>query len=459
MKRIIAAILISLMLLSMASACTHKPANGGSQATNTAEATQIPTAKPTEASTEAPTEAPTPAPTEDPAAAEAVRMAAEHGLAADDLRGEYALFIRFCEAVEGNEGLDEYGEFVYRIFPVIADNADLVDEEILFSRLSRLSIAVEDLGEDGNAGEFDPSDVSILLDKRTTDRDHYRAPSTLFHELMHFLDYTLAGEMIPIYLLDGRRLTPADTAELSPEDFERKLCCEDTSFVTEGGAELYTCKYYSGTVGSYHKDCGFLTGLEYLYGEDTVRRLFLGWDSDAIFAELLLDAGFSEEEYVSACETLNWFSRPSVYDEPETFFAPEDILIRLYEYKLGGGWKEDARFIYILKCLDGIELPDYLRSEHAEFLSTVLFTTWGKYDRFEKELLACAPEGTSLMIKPPVPFFRGGELYIGSYATITDGETGKDVSGVLIFDFDFDQNKPLSCEFTNTEEVFERYFG
>ena len=91
-------------------------------------------------------------------------------------------------------------------------------------------------------------------------------------------------------------------------------------------------------------------------------------------------------------------------------------------------------------------------------MSTVLFTTWSKYDRFEKELLTCAPEGASLMIKPPVPFFRGGELYIGSYATITDGETGKDVSGVLIFEFDFDRNKPLSCEFINTEEVFDMYF-
>ena len=109
--------------------------------------------------------------------------------------------------------------------------------------------------------------------------------------------------------------------------------------------------------------------------------------------------------------------------------------------------------------MDGIELEDYKQSAHSEFLNTVLFTTWNKYNRFEEELLACAPEGTSLLIKPPVPFFRDGELYISSYATISDGETGGDVSGVLTFDFDFNQNQPLCCEFLNTEEVFERYFG
>ena len=461
MKRIVAAILFLLMLIPVASACSKKPADSGTEVLNTTETIHDPTAAPTDALTESPTKEPalTPSPTEEPIADEALRLAEKHGLAEDDIRGEYALFIKFCEAVEGNEGLHEYGEFVYRIFPVIADNTDLINEEILFLRLKSLCISAGDLGEYGSAGEYDIAANSIIIDKKTMDRDHYRAASTLFHELMHFLDYTLGGEMLPIYMLDGRRLTPADTAGLSMEDFERKLCCEDTNFVTEGGAELYTCKYYSGTVGSYYKDCAFLTGLEYLYGEDTIRRLYFGWDSDALFAELLFDAGFSEEEYVSAVETLNWLSRSVVYDEPETFFAPEDILIRLYEYKLGGGWKEDARFIYILKYMDGIELEDYKQSAHSEFLNTVLFTTWSKYDRFEEELLACAPEGTSLLIKPPVPFFRDGELYISSYATISDGETGADVSGVLTFDFDFNQNQPLCCEFLNTEEVFERYFG
>lgn len=455
MKRIIALVLILLMLLPAASACSGKPANSGTEApiTEPPAGTSAPTQAPTEEPviTAEPTEAP--APTEDPTEAEALRLAVEHGLSADDLRGEYGLFIRFSEAVEGNAALGIYAGFVYRIFPVIADNAGLVDEERLFWCLGRLSIGVGDLSAEGKAGVYDHASDSVLLDGSAMAEDPYRTAPTLFHELMHFVDFTFAGEMLPTYLLDGRRLTPADTALLSPEDFWRKLECIETDFITEGGAELYTAKYFSGAVGSYPKDCAFLTGLEYIYGGDFVQNLFFGPDSDALFAETLLEAGFSEEEYAAACETLNWLSRPYAFDEPGTYLGPEDILIRLYEHRLGGGWEEDKRFIYILRYMDGIALDDYLQSEHAETLSKLLFTSWSAYDRFEAKLMACAPDGASLRIKPPAPFFRGGQLLLGTYADV-DGATG-----ALVFEYDFDADGPLGCEFTDTEAFAESFFG
>lgn len=107
MKRIIALVLILLMLLPAASACSGKPANSGTEApiTEPPAGTSAPTQAPTEEPviTAEPTEAP--APTEDPTEAEALRIAAEHGLSADDLRGEYGLFIRFSEPVEGKPGV------------------------------------------------------------------------------------------------------------------------------------------------------------------------------------------------------------------------------------------------------------------------------------------------------------------------------------------------------------------
>ncbi len=60
-----------------------------------------------------------PEPTEDPAKAEALRIAELHGLSEADIRGEYALLVRFSETVEQNERVGDYREFLYKIFPVV----------------------------------------------------------------------------------------------------------------------------------------------------------------------------------------------------------------------------------------------------------------------------------------------------------------------------------------------------
>ncbi len=257
---------------------------------------------------------------------------------------------------------------------------------------------------------------------------------------MHFLDYSFNGEVVPVYLLDGRHLTPGDTAQLSNEEYLNILSCKETNFVTEGGAELMTAKYYSGAPDTYSDCVIFLTGVEYIMGGDFFDDLFLRWDSDAVFYELFEEAGYSYEKYNLGAATLNNLSRPLIFTEPENTVAPEDMLIDLYEYKIGDGWREDGYFLYILKCLGGIELGVWERSERADILKTVEFT-WDSYTAFEERLLGGIAEKPELSRKPPFPFIRDGRPLLGVCAFLTDPDTGLKYKGGITFDYDFETEK------------------
>ena len=72
-----------------------------------------PTATPT------PTPSPTPAPmTDAEAEPEALKIAEEVGLSKEELRGKYALFLRYSHVLECNPKINEYRNYLYMYFPL-----------------------------------------------------------------------------------------------------------------------------------------------------------------------------------------------------------------------------------------------------------------------------------------------------------------------------------------------------
>lgn len=460
MKRIVAAIFISLMLLSMASACTHKPADGGSEAANTAKATQSQTAEPTLAPTEAPTEAPTdtPEPTEDPLPAAALALAEEHGLPEEDIRGEYELFIRFSETVEGNPALGMFREFVYSIFPVVADASAYMALDHFFSMLAGLSFA-ERVLEPGIAGRYTVGANEVEINTEIDPCDSYHVPEVVFHELMHFVDFNANNEIPAIYVLDGRRLNVFEFDELSPEDQERAVACYDPDVVIEGGAEYFTAKYFAGAERAYFIPAQFLAGVEYIFGEEKLDELFFSRDSGAVLAELFVEAGYSKEKFANANQTLSFLTNSDDHGVPEVYIAPEDMLIDLYESKLGGGWQEDEGFLYILKTINGVCGGEYRHSERKDFLRGVEFRTWEQYSAFVEKLYGELPFEPDLRYLPPTPLMRGGRLLLGAFAEWTDHETGEHVRGTVTVEYDFEAETILGYETIDFDALADRYFG
>ncbi len=477
MKRIITAILITLMLLPILSACSHKPEENSAEATHTAKATVKPTAPatdPTEAPTPVPTDtltptdvpaptdmpAPTdaPAPTEDPISAEALVLAKEHGLTEEDLHGEYELFLRFSKTVEGNSALGKYKEFVYLIFPVVADASPYMDPDHFFDILAGLSFN-DCVLEPGIAGMYTGGENRVDINTEIDSYDSYHVPEVVFHELMHFVDFNVSNEYPAIYLLNGKRLNTIEIDELSEEEMEQAVACYEPEVITEGGAEYFTAKYFAGAERAYFIPSQFLAGVEYIFGEEKIKELFFSKDSGVVLAELFLAAGYSKEKFYNANQTLNFLTNSVGHGEPSVYISPEDMLIDLYESKLGSGWKTDEGFLYILKAINGVAGEDYLRSEHADFLRGVEFRTWAQYDAFKDKLFGGFPFQPDLRYLPPTPFISGGRLILGSFAEWTDPETKEQVRGTLSLDYDFGSGTLLGYKTIDFDALTNRYFG
>lgn len=396
-------------------------------ATPASEPTPMPETTPT--SEAKPTSEPMSTPVTQEAIGEAVHIASLHGLSEEDLHGEYTLFLEYAKRAEANENLNGYTEWLYRIFPVIADNKEYIDCEYLLKRVERLSMIDAEL-RSRNLGEYDGGLNTVWIDTLTEEADEYHKPGTVFHELMHFLDHSAGNDSYSLYyFFDDRVLSLDEFLALPYEDQCRANPCSVPDFLFEGGAELFTAKYFSGSVHSYFEACLFLSGIEYIYGTDKLKELFFSTDSDVRTAKLFFDAGFSYERYVDATDSLNSLTYPYDCARPDNFIPPEEILVDLYKAEHGDGWETDREFRYILEVFN------------AE---------WDFCEAINKKVYAGLPFQPILYRSPPYPIIRSGEMTLGSYATWTDPETGEKICGTINADYDFEKEETVRYELIDT---------
>ena len=390
--------------------------------------TQMPETSPISEHT--PTSEPTPDPQKE--IDEALRLASMHGLTEEDLHGEYTLFLEYVKRTEANENLNGYKEWLYRIFPVIVDNKDYIDREYLLNRVEGLSIIDAELTR-GDRGEYDGGLNTVWIDTLTEETDEYHKPGTVFHELMHFLDHSAGSDAYSLYyFLDDKVLSLDEFLALPNEDQGRVKPCSVPDFLFEGGAELFTAKYFSGSVHSYFEACLFLSGIEYIYGTEKLKELFFSTDSDVRAAKLFFDAGYSYERYDDVVDSLNSLTYPDDCARPDNFIPPEEILVDLYKAEHGDGWETDREFRYIL---------DVFNAE------------WDFCEAINKKVYAGLSFEPILFRSPPYPVIRNGKMTLGSYATWTDPETGENVRGTINAEYDFEREETVRYELLDTMQL------
>lgn len=389
---------------------------------------------------------------------EAQKLAGQHGLTEEDLSGEYYYFVKFSEAIESNPNLGKFREFMYLIYPVVADMADYVCEDTFMTDLQKLSITYDsELTGPGAAGRYvEPHNV--YLQESLRDKEIDTLPKVLFHELMHFLDYRLTGEKDLVYILDGKHYHPVDTNNFSPDELNRMILCEESWVLTEGGAEYFTAKYLSGDVEAYWDSVSFLVAIEYLMGEDYLNDLFFSWDSDAKLEELFLDAGYTEEQYKNAIATLNNETRPLYSEAPENPVSFDDILIDLYTHYKGENWKEDKNFLMILRDIQSFAPDRWDRSKHADFLHTIKIKSFNELQAYSQELLSDIPENITLSRLTLTLFLRDGQFVRGAIATMTDPNSGKTVPCIITLSMDNEANVKTGYEIQRIDEIMQKCF-
>ena len=404
---------------------TRSPRTARSQAN-----AEVKPGTPTEASP-TPTLTPTPDPKDD-----AVKLASEVGLTEEDLRGKYDLFIRYAEVVGSNPEFKGRREFIYHLFPVIAEHLKSENEEFFFGKVKDLKITQKHT--DGIDGQYIQTENKIELDPDLETRMGKEAYSSVFyHELMHFIDLNIAGSGLEGYacLMDDgsiRKYGDLDYGEM------RHMKDYLYSYFIEGGAEMYTSEYFTYAPNSYLPRVRFLVGMKYIFGVEKIDNMFFDVDTDYQFAQLLMANGFTTEETVKVFMAMR--NTPDALSEPKTLIDPREVLIRLYINNVGPDYEKDKTFCLILGSMNESDL-NKIPSDYSKFYTKLsgvsqedVLQMWGYLTNIVGDY-----DVQWGFIGLPAPLYLNGELKLAVTAGPTEGNK-LDYKAVVV-DYDFEKNE------------------
>ena len=340
----------------------------------------------------------------------------------DKIEKNKILFNKYAYIVENNNNLLEYKKQVMDMFSVVIDNKEYLNELTLLKKLKDLNIEhVQDLGA-GIAGTYSDSfgDIKIRLKEISN--------NTLYHELMHFIDYSFNSNNLGTYIYDcnGKYLvgksynTTCDIVSI------------DTNFIVEAGAEVYSGKYFTKEVMAYQPAPTILEALEYICGSDEVREWY--FNNDIYFKMLWFDIGYSKEKVDKVIEALTSQTQV-IRNGNDNILLIVDSLIDLYKYRNGNEFLKDNKFKYIIRSIlsyrDDFSASKY-KNELEEIMSdkdTIVnvfrdkFSEYGYYDGY----------GNILIID--------NQVYI-SISCYKDNKLG-----VLLIEYDFNNNRVLDYSY------------
>ena len=340
----------------------------------------------------------------------------------DKIDNNKILFNKYAYIVENNNNLLEYKKQVMDMFSVVIDNKEYLNELTLLKKLKDLNIEhVQDLGA-GIAGTYSDSfgDIRIRLKERSN--------NTLYHELMHFIDYSFNSNSLGTYIYDcnGKYLvgksynTTCDIVSI------------DTNFIVEAGAEVYSGKYFTKEVMAYQPAPTILEALEYICGSDEVREWY--FNNDIYFKMLWFDIGYSKEKVDKIIEALTSQTQV-IRNGDDNILLIVDSLIDLYKYRNGNEFLKDNKFKYIIRSILSYR-DDFSSSKYKNELEEIMsdkdtivnvfrdkFSEYGYYDGYGNILII------DNQVYISIPCYKDNKL------------------GVLLIEYDFNNNRVLDYSY------------
>lgn len=399
----------------------------------------------TESTTEIPEylQTPTPTPDADLEARDQARMiASAHGLTDEQLMGEYALFLRFANTIDGNDKLGGYDDVVYAIFPTICQQISPEREGHLLARLGTLRI-FDNYPNEAIAGAYQESKNEIAMNAKYKYSPEVAFTSSLFHELIHFVDTNIDGDIEDVRFCQNGvfPVNDLDGAQTSANDIVQKAY-----FIKEGCAELYTAKYFMMATDSYQILVQFFTGLEHIAGAEMVQDMIFAHDSAYRMAAFLMEHGFSEGDVLAFFQTMDCVTY--YYYPPANSLRPEDVLIQLYEEMIGPDYLSDPVFCHILRsCYVDLYNFDILPSTHQDVLESLIWTREQSIDWLNSILVQLdnVPEFDTIDF-PMRGLYLNGKFQLSAVVAVYNSPDDVQYEQILIIDYDFNTEKALSYE-------------
>lgn len=336
------------------------------------------------------------------------------------IKANELLFKKYAYLVEENNNLLEYKKQVMDMFEVVVDNKKYLNDNGLLRKLKQLNIVyADDLGF-GVGAIYSDGDVRVSL----KDRDN----NTLYHELMHFIDFSFNNNnnLYSIYNCNGEYVVQKGF------DSNCEAVYIDSNFITEAGAEVYSGKYYTHELESYTPAPLILEALEYICGSDEVNEWF--FNSDAYFKKLWLDIGYSYDTADKVINALSNRTKVVNYGEDDTIFIV-DAIIDLYKYKKNSDFMSDNIFKYIIRNILDYR-RDFTNSKYVNELDVIVSSNNSIINVLNNSL------GNYVLYKDFGDFIIiDGKEYISSLCYKNDE------IGALLIDYDFNNNKVLDYSY------------
>lgn len=278
---------------------------------------------------------------------------AENGLESmrSTIEDNEELFKKYAYVVLNNNRLGNYKDYVFHLFPIVANNQATLEEYYFFNKLKKLYFKAEQSWNIGIAGEYHDEETMIRLSNDYKDDD-----SVIYHELIHFLDFSVADDNQKFYYWNNKYLNDEEFLNLSKED--RKKALEDVkilptlSFVLEGGAEYYTGDYFfEGFTRTYDIPVTTYSALIYIFGYEKMNALFFSKTENTEFYNWFIESGKTDKEYEEFVERLRKITLLDESYSDSDVLALIDNLVDLYIGTRDENWTKDSEFCYIISIL------------------------------------------------------------------------------------------------------------
>ena len=260
----------------------------------------------------------------------------------DEIKNDKDLFSIYAKTAINNPKISDYLPKVLLMFKAVSINKGHLDLWYFINRLKDLEIIKSDnLSVDNAAGVYRQTSNDIRL-KEDDDR-------VIFHELMHFIDYSINNDMNnKIYECDDKLAVINDLKSYYyvNDVKECNIINDFNRFITETGAEYYTALYYDNySVTAYHNVVSIYSLLNKIYGNDIMRDVYVAEDGYYQLYNLLMGSGLSLYDAKDFLVKTSYITNFNADYLGQYYIDVCDYLVRIIK-KTGINWYDDKSYVY-----------------------------------------------------------------------------------------------------------------
>ena len=282
------------------------------------------------------------------------------------------LFTKYAYIVENNNMLLDYKKEVYDLFEIIVDKNDFLDEFYFLHKLGYLNIHKADILHNGKAdGTY--QDFNTRIDFVTDEN------RVIYHELVHFLDYSIKNNVSTILYKCNDKIDVYEAIPNIPDGCDY-VNMPYTNYIVESGAEAFTSKYFTKNITAYNFGTYYLEALEYIYKTKNVDEWY--FKDDNYFIKTLYEE-FNDEKIVS--KVIDALNDTTSLDATYKFTGYlMDILIDLYKKHNGEDYLNDKKLTFLIRpMLDYVNVD---KSKYYNEFKNLFNIDYGDVENIKKEI-------------------------------------------------------------------------